>query len=170
MTVDATIRRATKELEGNRVWRAKEILRSSFATYGYSREIFESYADVVRQMGDDLEAGRFYLLSLDHPKTGSEGSINLFLSRFGHENYEQLLSKFPRCSRLPRRDDYPKLLRRHLAELGAPEDLVLCVAASQQSGSVWSSRILLTGCALSTTCILFSIVIGVREITSWFAN
>ncbi len=40
MTIAKTIQRAQAELTDGRPWRAKEILASSLAAYGYSREIY----------------------------------------------------------------------------------------------------------------------------------
>lgn len=75
MTIESTIRRARSEIEGGRLWRAKEILASSIPHYGYSIEIYRAYADVLIELGDELKAGGYYLLSVDEPNNRQERAM-----------------------------------------------------------------------------------------------
>ncbi len=67
MALASTLKRAEDEIENGRLWRAKEILSSSISTYGYEPALFRAYAQLVFQLGDRMEAGRFFLLSAIAP-------------------------------------------------------------------------------------------------------
>ncbi len=67
MTIQSTLEKAEAEATQGRLWRAKEILASSLVNYGYSREIYLALANLFAEMGESLEAGKYYLLSVDEP-------------------------------------------------------------------------------------------------------
>jgi hypothetical protein len=95
MTIESTISRAADEITNGRLWRAKEILGSSVSTYGYSREVFHALAKVLRQMGDELEAGKFLLLAVDKPSASELDAINLFLARYDDKTTVNFWQLFP---------------------------------------------------------------------------
>ncbi|MFT5301241.1 MAG: hypothetical protein ACI87E_003651 [Mariniblastus sp.] len=166
MTIDNTLSRVDHELMQGRLWRAKEILGSSLSTYGYARKILRNYADVLMRMGDELEAGKYYLLSVDSPNESEQAAIELFFSRFAKVSYQQLLSKFPHGSRLKSRDDYPAPLRKHLVEIGAPPQL----ATNVQPTATENNRqdlIFRIGCCLIGCSLITCLLVGVSEIFSW---
>ena len=67
MPLKETLDRAANEVENNRLWRARDILCSSVQTYGYVPELFRSIGDMMLQMGDEPQAGKYYLLSVSDP-------------------------------------------------------------------------------------------------------
>ena len=170
MTVESTISRADDEVANGRLWRAKEILGSSISNYGYSRDILRALATVLLQMGDDLEAGKFLLLSIDTPTEAEMDAINLFLSRCDDQNYGNLLAKFPARARLENRDDYPERLRNHLAEIGAPQTLFPEESSLNATSNPTYDRLFLIGCSLFAFSALACTIVGVYTIFSWFWN
>lgn len=166
MTVDATIQRALSAIAEGRLWRAKEILSSSIPQYGYSMELYRTYADLLYKMGDDLQAGRYYLLSIDEPSVAQANAMELFLSKHQKSGWSQLLSQFPRSARLSHRDEYPKMLRERLVLWQAPEIL----ADPQRHASRQPSRLarlLPLGCVIVTIGVAACASIGVYTILSW---
>ncbi len=138
MSLESTISKANKEVEQGRLWRAKEILGSSLSTYGYSPELVGALAEVLLKMGDDLEAGKYLLLSVDVPSESQRSAIDLFLSRCSTQNYQDLLAKFPTRVRFEDRDRYPEFLRNHLTEIGAPQQLNAGKQSREKSSSILS--------------------------------
>jgi|LakMenEpi03Aug12_release.lakeMendotaPanAssembly.Ray.scaffolds.fasta_scaffold827288_1 hypothetical protein len=167
MTIESTISRAADEITNGRLWRAKEILGSSVSTYGYSREVFHALAKVLRQMGDELEAGKFLLLAVDKPSASELDAINLFLARYDDKNYRKLLATFPTAARLGNRDDYPEFLRTCLTEYGAPQTLVLREMACTEIPNPTYERLLLMGCGLLAFSAFACTIVGVYTIVSW---
>lgn len=123
MTITKTIQRAQAESSDGRLWRAKEILASSLSAYGYSREIYLAYANVLVQLGDHLDAGRFYLLSVDEPDDQQRPLVVLFLKRHQKDDWMRLLRRFPKPAQLSERSKYPAYLRNYLETLNAPTNL-----------------------------------------------
>ncbi|MBM3967691.1 MAG: hypothetical protein FJ308_21940 [Planctomycetes bacterium] len=167
MTIESTISRAAAEIANGRLWRAKEILGSSISTYGYSREVFRAFANVLLQMGDDLEAGKFLLLAVDKPSASELDAINLFLARYEDQSYSKLLATFPAAARLGNRDDYPEFLRTCLSEYGAPQTLVLREMASTNTPNPTYERFLLMGCGLLAFSAIACTIVGALTIVSW---
>ena len=165
MTVEKTISRATEEIANGRLWRAKEILSSSISTYGYSRPVLQQLGEVLLQMSDDLEAGKFLLLSTDKPNEKELVAIELFLKRYGSLDYQKLLSQFPARVRLFERDDYPELLRSVLLEKGAPETLSSTEEIAANDSSAFGNFFWTGGCILLLLATL--VCFGVGAITIW---
>jgi len=167
MTVETTISRAEKEIENGRLWRAKEILASSIATYGYSRELLLVLAEVLLKMGDDLEAGKYFLLTVDKPSDREMDAISIFLARYGGD-YRILMARFPPAVRIGRRDEYPEYLRKYLTELGAPQTLGLSERRSASKLNPLSDLILGAGCFLLALLAIACMFVGAKTILVWF--
>lgn len=170
MTVESTISRADAEIGNGRLWRAREILGSSIVTYGYSREIFYALAKVLLEMGEDLEAGKYLLLSVDTPSDTELCAINVFLSRCNDRNFQALLAKFPKVARLRERDAYPEYLRKHLTKINAPQTIATQDIASSTNFSPLYDRLLLGGCSLVAFTVIACITVGAYTILSWYWN
>lgn len=168
MTVESTIERASTEIATGRQWRAKEILASSLQTYGYSREIYYAYANLLLGLGDDLEAGRFYLLSVDEPDTDQSRVMELFLTRYRNDDWQLLRSRFPKSARVLNLGDYPSVLRRRLQSLGAPELLIPQQIISGQTSKSFSWAIPV-GCIAAIIALVTCTVIGAYTIVRWMA-
>ena len=169
MSIAKTIQRVEAELCDGRAWRAREILASSLSAYGYSREIYLAYANVLVQLGDHLEAGRFYLLSVDEPDEQQRPLVELFLQRYHQDDWMRLLIRFPKPARLSERSKYPNYLRNHLETLNAPsitdqEQLIPNLAYDRPN------------CLLPTTCLSVTIVaticavVGAYTIVGWIID
>jgi len=170
MTVEKTIERAESEARCGRLWRAKEILSSSCVTYGYEPDLYRTLAEVLMKMGDDLEAGRFYLLCVASPTEKEKSAMDLYLSRNASGSYQKLMRKFPRKARLSRLDDYPAYVHRHLKSLGAPEDLrTFETNPRSKTETILGNALGFVGVALAAfliTCLL----LGFRQILVWLFN
>ena len=168
MTVANTLSRADQEIQRGRLWRAKEILSSSLEQYEYSPEIYRKYAEVLLLMGDDLEAGRFLLLSVDEPNESELAAIRLFVERYKNDGYERLLRRFPRSARLSTVESYPEYFRNYLNQLGAPESLVDDKA---RGGDTIMSRLVngfvLSGCFVAVMFLGTCLALGLAQIWTW---
>lgn len=169
MTVKSTIERANIEIAAGRHWRAKEILASSLQTYGYSREIYYAYANLLLALGDDLEAGRFYLLSVDEPDAAQSRVMELFLARYRNDGWQLLRSRFPTSARALKLGDYPSVLRSCLERLGAPELLIPQQAISNQASKPFSWT-LPVGCIVAIVALVTCTIIGAYTIVRWMAT
>jgi hypothetical protein len=169
MTVDSTIQRAKRESASGRLWRAKEILGSSIPEYGYSPDIFMAYADVLLAMGDDLDAGRFYLLSIDQPDSRQERVMRMFLQRHKSESWRQLLSHFPNAARISKRDSYPVFLRNHLSVLDAPEFLTSGnkTVSPPSFADTW---LIPLGCIVVAVSAAICTIVGAYTIATWIRD
>lgn len=52
-----------REIAAGRVWRAREILGSTVSQFITDAVVLERYGTVLEQLGEKVEAGRFYFLS-----------------------------------------------------------------------------------------------------------
>ena len=68
------------ELAEGRVWRSRELLAARVSTSDFNPDLFRRYAAVLHAMGDQDEAGRFYMLA--GANAGTEGLLaDQFLQR-----------------------------------------------------------------------------------------
>lgn len=169
MTIAKTIQRAEAELSDGRLWRAKEILASSLSAYGYSREIYLAYANVLVQLGDQLEAGRFYLLSVDEPDDQQRPLVELFLKRHQKDDWMRLLLRFPKPARLSERGNYPTYLRDYLVTLQAPS--IIDQEQLKPNLAYERPNWLLPMTCLSVTIIaIVCVVVGAHTLVGWIID
>jgi hypothetical protein len=68
------------ELTEGRLWRARELLAAEVLTSDFDPDLFRRYGAVLQAMGDQDEAGRFYMLAGEN--SGTEGLLaDQFLQR-----------------------------------------------------------------------------------------
>lgn len=68
------------ELAEGRMWRARELLAARVLTSDFDPDLFRRYGAVLHAMGDQDEAGRFYMLAGE--SSGTEGLLaDQFLQR-----------------------------------------------------------------------------------------
>jgi hypothetical protein len=103
-------------IEEGRLSRAKEILRGQISSSPYDPELYERLGTVLLRMGDDLEAGKYLLLS-DRRRAEHQAAIALVLSRY-QRSPGNLIAAFPRAVRRSRWDDLSEVVRRDLAAAG----------------------------------------------------
>ncbi|GEM_PF-2206091 len=71
--------RADAAIAAGKLWRAREILQGNIALHGYDQHLFERYGQVLLQLGDAMEAGKYLFLSGDrkHSLASASSSIGL---------------------------------------------------------------------------------------------
>ena len=90
---------------------------------GYDPDIYERYGQVLLQMGDLVEAGKFLFLSGQRDSTYGE-SIDLYLKRFAKADHRRFISTFPKAARLSKIEDYPEVVQSYFAENGITNELL----------------------------------------------
>lgn len=93
-------------MAAGRLWRAKEILQGRLRTAGYDAALYERYGNVLRQMGDLPEAGKYLFLSGTRRPEYRE-SIRIYLDRHG-KTLRTLHDTFPACVRRTGAASYPE--------------------------------------------------------------
>ena len=127
--------RVDEAIAAGELWRAKEILRGRIRGAPFDPDLFERYGQVLLRTGDDLEAGKFFLLS-GKREAEYEAAIGLFLRRYSRGRWQRMFSTFPRSVRNCRSSDLPAATRGDLAKLGVPID----PRDEQVSFRAWTGR------------------------------
>ena len=122
MTIEKTFLKVDKALSEGALWRAKEILQGNIAN-GYDHEIYEKYGQVLLQMGDLPEAGKYLFLS-GKSLPEYEEAISLYLKRHTKPNPFHIIYTFPKAARLQRLPDYPDTVEKYLREVGHSDSTV----------------------------------------------
>ncbi|GAB5405951.1 MAG: hypothetical protein Aurels2KO_41820 [Aureliella sp.] len=169
VTIDSTIAKAKLEADDGRLWRAREILTSSIPNYGYSKLLMRQLAEISIAMGDDIDAGKYLLLSTDHPDATECTLIATFLSRASGSNYQMLLSRFPKAARLVQREEYPEYLRSLLCDLGAPATLDTLQELPPEPDSRFS-WVIPVSCTVVVLTALTCCIVGAYTILAWLGR
>ena len=158
MPVEETIAKArAAALDGDK-YRAKEILRSSLGTYGFCPSLYKAYAELLLEMDDKLQAGRYFFFSVTELEDSQQQPVELFLKRHANEGYKSLLAAAPKAE-IRRLSDLPKFAQDTLRTLGAPEDL-----KPSTPPKMWSA----VGCLLVAVLVLIGLVIiGLITVVKW---
>lgn len=160
---------ATREIEAGRLWRAKEILAGNLPERGYDLALYEAYGALLARMGDDLEAGRFLFLSGSEEADYRE-AVELYLRRFGEQDWKQLAGTFPAAAKLASLADYPESVRTALRRLGRPEVVEIREQRYRPRGKKDGSA-KGAGCVFLVLLFLFaSLVVGAITIIGLLLN
>lgn len=160
--------RVREEIERGRKWRAKEILRGNLAARGYDLELYEQYGRLLRELGEELEAGK-YLFLCGARKEDYLPAIELYLSRSGRDQ-ALLQSTFPAAARDLRLEYYPQPVRSELENRGfrgghrRPDDPLT------RPTPVFKRRLVVAGCLFAAVFVLICILVGLGTIVSWVAR
>ncbi len=112
------IDRIHAELAAGRAWRAREILRGTVSRTWPDASIIERYGQILADLGDHLEAGKYLFLS-GARKPEYTPLIDLFLRRYHRSGAANLVAQFPKSFRRRQFADLPEQLQSELKALGA---------------------------------------------------
>jgi len=112
--------KAAEAVAAGHFWRAKEILRGRLRAHSFDPEVYEQLGLVLLRMGDHLEAGKFLLLSGKRTPEYEE-SIRVFIRRYAHAPWQNMLAAFPRNARRCSWSELPAQARADLEAAGVPK-------------------------------------------------
>jgi hypothetical protein len=175
MSKTATIDRALAEIEKGRLWRAKDILGGSLSNVGYDLDHYACYGNLLLQMGDIREAGRFIFLSGNRESKYQE-AISVYLAQFRGGNSSQIYSSFPVKARMRKLSEYPDAVSDELRRLGFDEVIVHPNAPIQQQSSSERFKI---GCLIVVMVLLLilfvigffaAVFLGAKVVQEWLGS
>ena len=115
------IARVEKALSEGKLWKAKEILQGNVAAKKFDPALYEKYGLVLLEMGDLVEAGKYlFLAGKSRPEYAK--AIDLYLSRYAKNGWQNLYATFPSWAKLLDLSEYPESVRHELRRLGYPEE------------------------------------------------
>ncbi len=118
MTEADTLARVDEAIANGSLWKAKEILHGNVdSAHGYRPLFYEKYGQVLLQMGDLIEAGKYLFLSGKRLPAYQE-AIALYLKRHSKSNPFTIIRTFPKAARLQNLSDYPESVHQYLRSLG----------------------------------------------------
>ena len=112
--------RVDEAIERGETWRAKEILRGNIGSASYDSQLYERYGKLLLDLGELVEAGKFFFLSGRRDSEYDE-AIAVYLSRHPESRPELLFRSFPSGARFRELHRYPLDVRRTLEERGLPQ-------------------------------------------------
>lgn len=159
------LRKIEAEIAAGRLWRAREILASVVSQHISDAVVLERYGFILDQLGDKLEAGRFYFLSGVRKAAYAE-SIEIFRSRAMRHGTANLLAQLPAAAKRAGLDTLPAVAVAELRELGVSESELRRrhpPAKPPQQPTVLKSWV--AGLILATFGLIF--VAGILTIGGW---
>lgn len=170
--MDDLLARVAAEVAAGRPWRAKEIIRGNIANAWPDPEVVERYGQVLLDMGDELEAGKYLWLSGVRTKQ-YEKAITLFLSRHGRHGAKVLLAQLPKTVRRVEFDRLPTEVQRDLTGSGVRRSAFGVKRRSKPSLSrtQWVNELVFGAVALGfLVCMIVGVGVGFRTIVMWIAQ
>ncbi len=107
-----------RERSDGRTWRARDMLRSRIGESAYDAAVFQLYADVLTEMRDDDEAGRYYFLSGE--RAGRAGELaKAFLDRRTRRQLHLLWGEMPKAASRVESGSIPRVCYSDLEAAGS---------------------------------------------------
>ena len=156
------LRRAEREIENGKLWRAREILENSVRHRGYKAKIYEKLGIVLLKMQDSAEAGKYLFLSGETKSEYGE-AIGIFFQKYENKP-RNLFRSFPNSAKLPKISEYPKSVAGKLRELGLPEMLEDENGYTLVHPDRDENRLLKIGCFLVAFVIVALVVLGIVKL------
>lgn len=112
--------RVEKALSEGKLWRAKEILQGNVSAKKFDPVLYEKYGLVLLEMGDLVEAGKYlFLAGKSNPEYVK--AVDLYLSRYAKNGWQNLYATFPASAKLLDPSEYPEPVGYELRRLGYSE-------------------------------------------------
>ena len=166
--IDKILERVDEALSEGKVWRAKEILRGNIGNRGYSPRLYEKYGELLLETGEQLEAGKYLLLSAKRKEEYKE-AISLFLKRYSKASARRIVMSFPRGARLKKASHYPEPLKSDLKKLGIRWRLPKANEKPLERGGGEASLLTKLGCFAILAIIMILAIIGLSTVTAWLS-
>jgi hypothetical protein len=146
------LKKAEREIAKGNLWRTREILERYVTHPGYKAEAYEKLGEVLLEMKDTCEAGKYLFLS-GIRKPEYENAIELFLQRYEDKLYS-LMRSFPRAIQLKNISEYPDAVAAKFREMRLPE-----VLKNEEGNKTFSNPLTVRGKLVSLGCISSLLVV-----------
>jgi hypothetical protein len=156
------VAKADLEIANGRLWRAKEILHKAVGHSGYKAEVFEKLGEVLLQMGDLAEAGKYLFLS-GSMRMEHADAIGLFLKRYEGKPHN-IFHPFPKSAKLSKISDYPEAVANELRKLGLPEDLKDINGVYIRPSQTIADKLMSVGCITFALIVIALMILGVLKL------
>lgn len=164
-------KRVDAALAESKLWRAKEILQGNLRTHGYDLELYERLGQVLLEMGDTLEAGKYLFLSGAREPRYAE-AIELYLARYAHKALRNLTGTLPNAARQTALDSFPEAVQGELRERQVQSVGTLPGPCRVPPGGSLGGRVAkLACCAVAIALMIFVLVCagaGLPTVLDWF--
>ena len=177
--------RAEREIQKDRLWKAKEILQGNLRRFGYDKKLYEMYGKLLDRLGDRMEAGRYLFLS-GKIKAKDSDAILLYLKRHTRKKPIYLLRTFPKAAWLRNIEDYPKSVATVLKDLGLEnndlevefnfyhKDLYSRLPKPAQHKETWFDKVdehvPAVGCIIGIIFLAICLIAGFFTVIRWIAR
>ena len=152
---ERTFARSDHAIAQGKLWRAKEILQGNIATQEFHPELYKRYGQLLLEMGDCVEAGKYLFLSGARNRQYQE-SISLFLTKH-HRDPGRIVGAFPSRARSTPRASFPPSAQEDMKELGIPTDLYQHIPEYR---TTWKDHVTLTAVSLLLVLIVICAIVG----------
>jgi hypothetical protein len=159
--VDPLRESISQAIAGGELWLAREHYQSLVRVCGFDQEVYQGFGDLLREMREDMVAGRFYFLSGDRSPEAQE-CIDKFLERYKRKKLGSIQSQFPKVAQKMKIRDFPEPIQSELIGWGF-EDCIRGKDESDFSDSFFCSFVAPTILII----ILVSIPVGIWTILRW---
>jgi hypothetical protein len=112
--------RVEEAVSEGKLWKAKEILRGNVGARKFDPVLYEKYGLLLLETGDLIEAGK-YLFLAGESKPRYVEAIDLYLSRYAKNGWQNLYATFPAGAKLTALSEYPGRVGQELRRLGYRE-------------------------------------------------
>ena len=166
-----TLERMDAEIAAGRPWRAKEIVRGHIAARWPGPEVSERFGQLLEQLGDRVEAGKFLFLS-GARNDEYRAAIETFVARYRKSGTENFLAQLPRTFRRQRFADIPPQVQSDLRSLGIRETsfgMPERHTVAPGTSSWWrGTAISVMGISI-LICLIVGMLVGFRQILLWIS-
>jgi hypothetical protein len=166
-----TLEKMNAEIAAGRPWRAKEIARGHIAAGWPGPIVSERFGQLLDQLGDRVEAGKFLFLS-GARKDEYREAIGTFLTRYKDSGADNFLAQLPRTFRRQKFVDLPPELQNELRAIGIKESafgLTDRYSATSHRTSWWDTLIAVVAGLFILICLIVGIGVGFRQISLWIS-
>ena len=161
--------RAKQDEEAGDLGAARRRLQSVIGSSGYNAGVCEAIARLSLQMGDPLEAGRWYFLC-DSDDPGAQECIDRFAAQCGN-NADQIVSQLPRLRRATKQLEklaaFPAAVKHRIDAIGispAPQ------RPRSRGGSKAGGGLMGLGCLLLLIVGVVCAAVGMATIVGWVSG
>ena len=169
--MDKILEKKIKKLRDSDLsWKAKEILSGKIGQHEYQPELYKLYGDVLLDLGDMYEAGKYLFLGDgDDPKYTE--AVSIFLQRHNKKDAYGFFSSMPKRFVAASPELYPESVKRYIKEQGFKKKNLEKIQSrySDEAGdlSIYEKAFFMSAAVLMIVAIIIGLGVIISTVYGW---
>jgi len=162
--LEQLLEKSNREVAAGQLWRAKEIIRSSFHRFGFQAPLNAAYGKILLAMHDDMQAGKYLFYGEPLPSDQEQQAIDLFTNRHGKDGKYGLWVNRPLALE-GKILDLPDFIKKRLAQFHDMDNPKVIEITAEKDENNWGCMMIML---FMMTCLVVGFITAIKWVVGLF--